>query len=269
MNLNKPYKGFVFIGCSFTWGQGLYFYSNLESVKEPLPNTFDMSIISEGQLRYMYSKRFPRLVANYYNTFELVINGNGGSDKSNCDYWVNLLGKNKLYPFSDYSNIVFQLSQAHRNNTTFEYEGKSYTFNVFVPDEMNYDKNLDIFTKWLDSKNMGIDEWKNIHIKQSLDYVKKTLIYFEEQGINTNIMTWAEEYVEHILNDNWLRKRFIRFYHDGIVFNTLDSLMLIPEMKIRTDVGNLLNPPIDDHPSLKCHQVIAESIIKKLENTII
>jgi hypothetical protein len=40
-------------------------------------------------------------------------------------------------------------------------------------------------------------------------------------------------------------------------------------MKIKTDVENLSNTPIDDHPSLKCHKVIAESIIKKLENAII
>lgn len=269
MSLNKQYKGFLFIGCSFTWGQGLYFYSNLESVKEPLPNTFDMSIISEGQLRFMYANRFPRLIANHYNTFELVIDSNGGGDTGNCDYWMNKLGKNLIYPFSDYSNIVFQLSQPHRNWTTFEYEGKKYKFNVFAEGEKDYDKNLNTFTKWLESNNMDIDSWNILHVKQSLEYVKQTLMYFEEQGIDTNIMTWTDDYIDHILNDNWLRKRFIRLHHDGIVFNSINSLMLLPEMKISTDVDNLANPPIDDHPSLKCHQVISESIIRKLENTVI
>ena len=269
MSSNKQYKGFLFIGCSFTWGQGLYYYSNLESVKEPLPNTFDMSILTEGQLRYMYANRFPRLVANHYNTFELVNGGNGGGDMSNCEYWTHMLGKHSLYPFSDYSNIVFQLSQPHRNWTTFEYEGKKYKFNAFAVGEKDYDKNFDVFTKWLESNNLNIDSWNELHIKQSLDYVKKTLMYFEEQGINTNIMTWTGYYIKHILNDSWLRKRFIKLYHDGIAFNSLDSLMLLPDMKISTDVENLSKPPIDDHPSLKCHKIIAESIIKKLENAII
>ena len=165
--------------------------------------------------------------------------------------------------------LIFQLTQPHRSKTIFEFEGKLYTFNVFAQGEKDYDKNFDVFTKWLDSNNMDFDTWKNIHTKQTLNYVKKTLMYFEEQGINTNILTWPDEYIEHILNDSWLKKRFIRFYYNDIMFNSLNSLMLLPEMTIRTDVGNLSNPPIDEHPSLKCHQVIAKSIIKKLENTII
>ena len=28
-------KGLVFGGCSFTWGQGLYYYSDLPRLKEP------------------------------------------------------------------------------------------------------------------------------------------------------------------------------------------------------------------------------------------
>ena len=28
-------KGILFGGCSFTWGQGLYFYSNLPNLYEP------------------------------------------------------------------------------------------------------------------------------------------------------------------------------------------------------------------------------------------
>lgn len=269
MNSNNITKGILFIGCSFTWGQGLYYYSNLESISEPSPNTFEIGKLTEGQLRYMYSKRFARLVANHFNTFELVINSNGGGDTSNCEYWSSKIGKDILFPFSDYSNVVFQLSQPHRNSTIFEYEGKTYKFNVFTPKELNYEKNFNVFTKWLDSKNMTIEEWNLLHIKQSLEYVKETLMYFEENGINTNILTWVDDYVVHILNDSWFKKRFIRLYHDDVVFNSISSLMLLPEMKISTDKNNLNNPPHDDHPSLTCHKVISESIIKKIENRII
>ena len=27
-------KGIIFAGCSYTWGQGLYYYSGLETLKE-------------------------------------------------------------------------------------------------------------------------------------------------------------------------------------------------------------------------------------------
>ena len=37
------------------------------------------------------------------------------------------------------------------------------------------------------------------------------------------------------------------------------------ELIIETDFENFKVPPPDGHPSLKCHQVIAESVIKFLE----
>jgi hypothetical protein len=37
------------------------------------------------------------------------------------------------------------------------------------------------------------------------------------------------------------------------------------ELTIKWDVENFLETPKDHHPSLKCHQVMAENIIKRIE----
>ena len=45
-----------------------------------------------------------------------------------------------------------------------------------------------------------------------------------------------------------------------------DDSLLNPEMTIKYDFDNFVDPPKDHHPSLKCHNIIANSIIKKIED---
>ena len=44
---DKVTKGIIFAGCSFTWGQGLYYYSNMETLKEPPPNQYDVTLVAK------------------------------------------------------------------------------------------------------------------------------------------------------------------------------------------------------------------------------
>ena len=80
-------KGMVFAGCSFTWGQGLYYYSNLSTLREPLPDHYDSSLVTSSHIEYMRTIRYPRLVSNYFNTFEYVHPNNGGSNHSAIAWW--------------------------------------------------------------------------------------------------------------------------------------------------------------------------------------
>ena len=50
---DKVYKGMVFAGCSFTWGQGLYFYSDLPNLYMPKdPYTFHMNKVTMAQINF-------------------------------------------------------------------------------------------------------------------------------------------------------------------------------------------------------------------------
>ena len=42
----KVTKGMVFAGCSFTWGQGLYYYSGMDTLQEPPPNHYKHELVS-------------------------------------------------------------------------------------------------------------------------------------------------------------------------------------------------------------------------------
>ena len=50
---DKVTKGIIFAGCSFTWGQGLYFYSDLPRQKYPLNEfTFNREELTDAHLRF-------------------------------------------------------------------------------------------------------------------------------------------------------------------------------------------------------------------------
>ena len=90
-------KGILFGGCSFTWGQGLYYYSNLNRLPI-LENdyTYHPELIKESHLRFKDSIRYPRLVANNFNTFEVFKDNNdkdlsnGGSEDDTFDFYNHL-----------------------------------------------------------------------------------------------------------------------------------------------------------------------------------
>ena len=67
-------NGIVFLGCSFTWGQGLYFYSGLDTLK--LPDNeymFNQNEVTHAHIMYKNKFRFARLVADEFKTFELSL----------------------------------------------------------------------------------------------------------------------------------------------------------------------------------------------------
>jgi len=256
------YKGMIFAGCSFTWGQGLYFYSEIESLVYPKPNnsSFSISNITEYQIKFMESKRFPRIVADYFKSAEFVNNINGGSDKSNIIYWSDMIGNSRHYPFSDFSHFIFQFTHPLRSFTTFIHEGKEYRVIPNHEDNENYN----LFTKWLSDNNIEFNTWYQSHIKDILDLVKEKLLLFEEHGIKTLVMSWPKEYIPYIQNDNFFNERFVNFEYKNITFDSIESLLFIPELKIQTDIKNLKRKILDEHPSLLCHRLIANNIIKKI-----
>ena len=91
---DKVTKGIIFAGCSFTWGQGLYYYSNLPTLREPPPYHYDQKLLKDSHYEYLKSVRYPRLVANHFNTFEAFKTVNGGSEDETFDFFKNIFKTN-------------------------------------------------------------------------------------------------------------------------------------------------------------------------------
>ena len=134
---DKLTKGIVFAGCSFTWGSALWYYSKLPTIIEQTGQSFDTAKMNLAHIEYMKTIRFPRLVANHFNTFEIVNPNNGGSNEGMIEWWKRCFTNGdkgyapfkNMYPHIDYSEIsyfVIQLTQWHRDNFTLNYDNQLF-----------------------------------------------------------------------------------------------------------------------------------------------
>jgi len=277
-------KGIIFGGCSFTWGQGLYFYSDLVDLKYPESEyVFNQKEITDAQIKFKNTLYYPRLVANHFNTFEVTKKDNGGSEDKTFDFFLNSLVPNllggrdihqylmlKKYDYVDFDYMIVQISHIFRNDFHFQLGGINYKTNVAPILENRNEKNVKFF-EWFDSNDYTFNEWEKIQIENQYIRLKKELMFYEEKGIKTKILSWENDIVNYLKNDDFLSKRFIDLNYIGVTYSSIKDLQENNKnMVIKTDFdsfGN--NPPLDHHPSKLCHQVIAENIIKNIEKDLI
>lgn len=270
-------KGILFGGCSFSWGQGLYYYSDLPHLFNPPPYEYHSNKVTDAHKKFIETIRFPRLVANHFNTFEVFKNVNGGSEDETFEFFENIFtdpNKKKLYDhysrdrfvYKDFSYIIIQLSQLFRNKFYFEVDGELFWSNVPPNAHWGDFKNLQ---RWMGINNYDFEEWRNQLIGQQHVRLVNKLKFYEEKGIKTKILTWEDDMVGTIKNDVFLNPRFIQLNYEGEIFDTIQQLQQKhKELYIEHDPyfnGYVYN---DHHPSKKCHRIIADNIINIIEKEI-
>ena len=265
-------KGLIFAGCSFTWGQGLYYYSGLDTLLEPDPDCYDASLVTDAHKRYMETLRYPRLVANHFNTFEVVSKQNGGSEESSMDFINSAFGIGKKFgflidqefSFTEIEYVIIQTSQPNRNGFYFKYEGEECKF--LIHEKSSKGK----FYEWLiEERKLTIDEWFEEHKETYIEKIKSLMKFLESNGIKTKILCWENDYLNLIRSDIFMYNRFIPLEYRGDHFSSIRDLMSKhPHLTINSDYDNFQDPPKDHHPSKECHQVLAGSVIKSIENDL-
>lgn len=285
----KITKGMIFAGCSFTWGQGLYYYSNLKTLRDQVhPGGYTRGIADSAHHKFKEKIRYPRIVADYFKSFEILHPQNGGSNDSIIRYWENCftnrnpnemfsseahgLDSNKieLIEYDDVSHVVFQLTQWMRDILEIEVDGEI----IKAPVQWYWDNNKnrdrpyrDLFERYLESTGRIFGELNDYLINKGLKNVKRFLQECESKGIKTYILSWPSEFTEWIEMDKWLNDRWITFDYCGKNYQCIEHMNIDnPEFEIYKDYGSFEIPPQDSHPSLKCHQIIAENIIKFIKN---
>jgi len=265
-------KGLVFAGCSFTWGQGLYYYSGLESLKEPPPDTYDANLVRSAHIKYAATLRYPRLVSNYFNTFEVVSNQNGGSEETSMNFLSQLFGLESGFGhlttdslcYNEVEYIILQTSNPVRNPFFYTHKGQK---NKFLTYEQSTKAN---FYEWLiEEKHYSLDNWLEEHEKDWINKVKNTLKFYEDKGIKTLILCWEDNYLQLIKDDIWLYNRFIPLEYNNKIYDCIRYMMNEnSELTINSDYDHFENPPKDHHPSLKCHRVMAKNIINRINRDL-
>lgn len=275
-------KGIIFVGCSFTWGQGLYYYSNLPTLKEPPPDCYNSNLLTPAHIKFMESVRFPRIVADHFNSFEFVYPGNGGSNEGAIEWWEKcfetsswIADRHNSYQVyginpEEISYLVFQLTQWQREHFILNSDSERHDIAFH---EVGESPMSDLFSEYLDSKGTTLDLWLEDYKLKGLMNVKRFLMDCENKGIKTILFTWPPEYIELIEKDEWLKERFLNISYKGKIYKSMHDLMDYDrfnsksnqELTIKWDVENFEETPKDHHPSLKCHQVMAKNIIRRIE----
>jgi hypothetical protein len=254
-------KGIIFAGCSFTWGQGLYHYSDFPNVVPQTDENFHPDNLTEAHIKFKDSLRFPRLVANHFNTIEIVRKPNGGNDRMSMDFINNILnegGTDGKFYIEEIDYIIFQTSQIVRNGFDFTYNNTKYNTTYRDIDET--------FVKWLIQENLTYDEWFGSFCQQVFDDIKNFFIFYEEKGIKTRILSWQNDLVPYILNDKFMNDRHIKLDYMTNRYNSIDDLVKGNQnMLISNDYSTFENPINDRHPSKLCHKIIANSIITNIK----
>ena len=287
-------NGILFAGCSFTWGQGLYYYSDLKRIPTMKEWNYDYSLMTDALINFKNTVRYPRLVANHFKTFEVCRDTNGGSDELSTQFIKTAFDMDdkingsfdyltkQEFKYEDISYVIFQTTQPYRSSFKFVYKDETYymwpnnqrTDMVRIcklEDSGLYtemDNSIDIFSGYLNETNVGVNEWLKQHIEYVYNNFKKTLMLLEENGVKTKVLNWQNDYVDMMLNDEFFKDRYIYLEHDGKKYKSIDELFLnVPNAMISKDYEFFgSNPPNDHHPSMFCQKIISDSIIKSINS---
>lgn len=277
--MGQTIKGILFGGCSFTWGQGLYHYSNLSNLRATSENySFNSKAVTEAMIRHKNSLRFSRLVANELNTFEVCkedvgqLLGNGGSEDETFAYFDYLFNVERKFSYNDFSHIIIQLSNPYRNYFEFELNGVSYRtkilnthlYNRIDDDVVGGEK----FEEYCNLHNYSIEDVQEINLNNQYKKLKEKVIFYNGKNIDVKIICWFDDIVGISKNDNFFSDKIIKFKYNNKNFGTIMSLMGSDEnMVIEDDFKKNKKMTIKDrHPSKLCHEIIADSIVRNLTN---
>jgi hypothetical protein len=256
-------NGIIFAGDSFTWGQGLYHYSNLPNLKIPKTGHYIDTYVTPSHRKFKDTKRFARLVVNEFETFELVKIGNGGNDYESLEF-IDDIFKKDGYKYEDISYVIFQTTHFVRSPFEMEVEGeiKQLHFNHSI---MKMHNMHDFFIKWLNQNNYTLDDYERLHINQIFKKIKDKFIELESKGIKCKIICWTSDYIDLIKNDEYMFDKFIPILYNNTTIDCFETFMEeYPEMMIKND--SYFEKSIGDgHLSLNAHRIIADSIINKIK----
>ena len=254
-------KKIIFVGCSFTYGHGLWHYTK----EEGLPK--DDKVIHYHEfpesLYFMENNRFARLVSNHFGAKEVLKPTTSGCDEVSLYFIKELFGLRESdewakvrVNYDEVSHLIFQTSFLDRCGL-FE-NGKRKQI-------IDFENNT--FNPRFDEGNLGMF-WEKLKLFY-YNEIQNLFEFLEEKNIKCYMIAMDDDYSDLIEKDEDMMKRFIEIEYDGKIFNNFRSLSdYNQKLIICNDTDFFDNPPKDVHPGLEWHRIISDSIIKKLESDL-
>lgn len=236
----------LFLGDSITWGQGLQiekWISEGKSVdfcnKHSVPHYHGEHISYDDDM-FRKSKHFPNLVAKELGVSYSTKWGNGGTNDETTFIIENL--EKLIHPYT-VQLVVIQFTDMVRD---------------------------DLFS-YVDNKNFG--DLAELNLKNQIFRIDNTLSYPKNKD---EIIPWIgiSWHKEH---SNFLKEKypnnFVGFEYNNMKFDCLHDLYRWKNSLLREadrkshklEIKDIYNGIDDGHPSSFAHEIIAESVLKKIK----
>jgi len=288
--MNNIQKSILFLGDSFTWGEGLELYCNTPKwiSERNNYNEWDQlyKIQDNDSINFRNSNRFAGLVGEYFGVKPIVGEKNGGNFSSYIDVAERALFNPDLY----IDTIIIQFSQFNRNHLHL-YPGCLCNFCVATDNMVPYSSMTVILDKLLNSEKITPHEeyilnyfedklnlkWNNPNFLIKLEMnTTRWYVASLEEFIRTYIKKW-ESYgkrkifyinswdpsVGHIIKNNaFICKNMINLIgSDEKKYTSWDKWASTFKHKSIVDE---FPKTLNHHPTLDQHKFLASSIIQHL-----
>jgi hypothetical protein len=256
-------KSIAFAGSSMTWGQGLHYYSDLPNIVIGTDN-FDRFELTDEHIEFIKKYRFSRLVADEFNTTDIVRNENGGTTKLILDFLNNDVDLSKC----DY--IVIQFTDAFRDFGKFYYKGEERLINIKVLSSI-YESEFDKYI--MENWNYNLDEYIDFYLKEQVEIVAENIRKFENLGVKKCfVLNETNEFYKYFKQNEFFKNRIINLKINDFFYDTIEEALIAGKLKIIKDDINIIEKygrEINDrHLTLEGHNIIAQNIINVIKNHI-
>jgi hypothetical protein len=256
-------------GCSFSFGEGLQYFSNLPSVVIPKVHEFDYFELRHSQYRFIQNNRYSKLLADKLSTIDVNTSSNGGTNNDIYNALFELYNtKNEakqdrmayqsetFVPLCDVDVIVIQFTNIFRD--IIKLDGITYPLQNMAP---TFDEYVEMFIK----KNMTLEEFCERVAQQVLDKFKVLLQKIEvaNPNIKIRVISWENDIDSVMRNDEYYKDKVVTFEYKDKIFKTLrDMIYSYSKLTIAETFYPMCKD--DQHMNLEGHSLIAESIYKTI-----
>lgn len=281
-------KSIIAVGDSFTFGEGLQYFSNLPSVIFPDTHYYDPKYINATQHKFIEKNRYIQQVADTIGTTTITRSRNGGSHRQIEDYLEMILPINNLKKYElqdimehykyeidlnlrettarldEISHVIIQTTNPMRDDFEFERNGNKYNTKNFKQDR----EKCPIFKEFMEyaiENFAGYNGLEEYVFKLFLDRITDRCKIYEAAGIKIMLLLWQNENNKVALEHEYFKDKIVKIYYGGNEYTSIREWQLKnPKFFIKNSFRHIQKCKNDDHPTLEGHSVIAESIIKQL-----
>jgi hypothetical protein len=281
-------KSIVSVGCSFTYGEGLQYFSELPSVVFTESHSYNPANINLSQFKFVEKYRYSQQIADRLNTTLITRSRNGGSHNQIESFLeiilpigesANLQLHDMMEHFQlddelhlrattarldEVSHIIIQTTNPMRDIFEFESNGVIYNTTQFNNDKGNCPI-YESFINYAIEKFGGYPELEEYVFSQFLNRIEDRCKLYESYGIKIMLLLWQDENNNTALNHPYFKDKITKIYYNNNEYTSIRQWQLEnPKFFIKNSFRHIGMCKGDEHPTLEGHTILAESILKQM-----